>query len=101
MKLPLSSLLARWSNQSPALREVLLFAACLLVGLLLMPLLIWLFGRLTLGGYANGGPLKLWLDFLGGLAHGELPFWGVLAGPYLATLFFRAAALLWRRTALM
>ncbi len=101
MKLPLSSLLARWRAQSPALREILLFAACLLVGLLLLPLLIWLFGRMTLGSYANGGPLKLWLDFLGGLAHGELPFWAVLAGPYLASLFFRGAALAWRRGALM
>ena len=40
MKLPLSSLLARWRAQSSALREILLFAACLLVGLLVLPLLI-------------------------------------------------------------
>lgn len=101
MKFSLSSLLARWRNQPAALRELLLFAACLLAGLLLLPLLIWLFGRMSLGSYANGGPFKLWLDFLGGLGHGELPFWAVVAGPYLASLFFRGATLIWRRSPLM
>lgn len=101
MKFTLPSLLARWRDQNAALREVLLLAGCLVAGLLLMPLLIWLVGRVTLGSYANGGPLKLWLDFLRGLGHGELPFWAVLAGPYLVTLFFRAATLLFRRSALM
>lgn len=101
MTATLSSLLARWRSQPSVIRETLLFAGCLVAGLVLMPLLIWLIGRLTLGSYANGGPLKLWLDFVRGLGHGEQPFWWVLAGPYLASLFFRGATLLLRRQPLM
>lgn len=101
MKLPLASLLVRWRTQSFAIRELILFAVLVLAGLLLMPWLIWLAGRAALGAYANGGPLHLWLDFLRGLAHGDLPFWGVALGPYLASLFFRIAAVAWRRNPVM
>jgi ABC-type uncharacterized transport system permease subunit len=93
--------LARWRQQSVLVRELLLLAIAVLAGLLLMPLIIWLFGRASLGSYANGGPAALLTDFFRGLAHGELPFWVVVIGPYIFMSMARAAALLWRKSAVM
>ena len=101
MTAPLSSLLARWRQQSRLVRELLLLALAVLAGLLVMPPIIWLLGRATLGSYANGGPLALWIDFFRGLARGELPFWLVLIGPFLFLSLGRAAALIWRKSAVM
>lgn len=95
------SLLERWRSRPAALRELLLLVFCLLIGLALMPVLIWFAGRFTLGSYANGGLFKLWLDFLRGLAQREPPFWAVLVGPYVGSLLWRAGRLAWRRTAVM
>lgn len=66
----------------PVRREGLIAGAALLVGLLLMPLLVWLAGHVFLGDYANGGPFSLLADFLRGLVRGETAYWIVLAGPY-------------------
>jgi hypothetical protein len=62
--------------------ELLLALGCLLVGGVLVPCLIWVVGRATLGAYAHGSVLGLLADFFGGLARGSVPFWVVLLGPY-------------------
>ena len=64
-----------------AKREVLTLLLCLGLGIVLMPMLIWLVGSRTLGPYTNGGPLSLWRDFAAGLVHGSLAFWLVALGP--------------------
>ena len=63
--------------------ELLLALACLVAGGVLVPCLIFLVGRATLGAYAHGSVLALLADFFGGLARGSLAFWVVLLGPYL------------------
>ncbi len=80
----------RWRERYAALsrpeRELALFGALLLVGLLVMPLLIWVAGNRVLGGYvhaqnAHAGPLALLGDFFLGLWHGSAVFWVVALGP--------------------
>jgi hypothetical protein len=70
-------------------RELALALLGLLLGVLLMPLLVWLAGTVALGPYANGGFSALLGDFLGGLAEGSLACWLVLAGPYLVLSLVR------------
>ncbi|MFO1401269.1 MAG: hypothetical protein U1F30_08670 [Steroidobacteraceae bacterium] len=78
------SRLLRWLHLPQGSRgELLLALVCLLIGGVLVPCLIWAVGRATLGAYAHGSMLALLGDFFVGLAHGSLPFWVVLLGPYL------------------
>ena len=77
-------------------RETVVAGLALLVGLLIMPLLIWVAGRLSLGSYANGSVFALLKDFTGGLAAGELAYWIVLFGPYALLLIVRTTRALAR-----
>ena len=66
----------------------------LVIGLVLMPLLIWVIGNRILGPYTHGadthaGPLALLSDFYVGLAHWSFPFWLVALGPMVILLFVR------------
>src|SRR6185437_10252873 len=57
-------------------REAVLFGGALALGLLVIPLFIWIVGHRTLGPYTHGdlprglGPLALYGDYFSGLAHG-------------------------------
>lgn len=75
----------------PLQRELLLAALALVVGLLLMPVLVWLVGRMTLGDYTHGGVFAFIGDYLRGLARGDLAFWIMLLGPYGFLLLGRVA----------
>jgi hypothetical protein len=88
---------AYWS-QTGIKFELLTFALALGVGLLMLPLLIWIAGRVTLGGYANGGPLALYVDYFIGLAKGALSYWIALFGPYAFLVLARVMAAIWRRS---
>jgi len=77
-------------------RELLTLLLCLALGLLLVPVLIWLVGTSTLGAYTNGGPFSLWRDYLAGLLHGSLAFWLVALGPYVAVWLWRGLRWGWR-----
>lgn len=76
-------------------REVVLFGGALALGLLVIPLLIWIVGHRTLGPYTRGddprglGPLALYRDYFSGLAHGGLGYWAVALGPALLLLATR------------
>jgi hypothetical protein len=70
-------------------RELALALLGLLLGLVLMPLLVWVAGVIALGPYANGGFGALFGDFLRGLAEGSFACWLVLAGPYLVLTLVR------------
>lgn len=76
-------------------REVKWMLQALAFGALGLPLLIWVVGRLTLGPYANGGPLALWFDFVGELFHGSIAAWVVVLAPSLLLFVARFA---WRST---
>lgn len=82
--------LLRTLRETPPLRrEALIAGLCLLVGLLVMPLLVWFAGHGMLGDYAHGGAFALLGDYLAGLARGELAFWTMLLGPYAFLLLLR------------
>ncbi|MBS0364202.1 MAG: hypothetical protein JSR67_00070 [Proteobacteria bacterium] len=81
--------------------ELLLAVSALLLGLLVVPLCIWLVGGRVLGPYTHGqdthaGPLALLGDFFRGLGTGVPVFWGVALGPLLLLLLLRGFVLLYR-----
>lgn len=77
-------------------REAVVAGGALLFGLVAMPLLIWVAGRMTLGAYSHGGALSILADFSRGLAAGELAYWFVLLGPYALLLVARGTRALAR-----
>ena len=64
------------------LRELAIVGICLLLGIVVMPCLIFVAGRASLGPYEHGGVFSLWRDFVGGLASGSEAFWFVACAPY-------------------
>jgi len=78
-------------------RELLTLALCLALGLLVMPVLIWIVGAAELGHYTNGGLGSLLKDYFVELAHGSLAYWLVALGPYLAVWLLRRLRLWFRR----
>jgi hypothetical protein len=92
-----------WRNQGRRKglsRELASLLFVLLFGILLLPPLIWVGGRMVLGPYISdplnpepGGPFALWLDYLQGLVHGNPGYWLAclgLYGTFLATRIARA-----------
>jgi hypothetical protein len=73
-----------------ALAELLTLAVSLVIGVVVMPCVIFLVGHLTLGEYAHGGVFAFWRDFVSGLAHGSEAFWFVALAPYLLLWLARA-----------
>jgi hypothetical protein len=88
---------AYWS-QTGIKFELTTFALALAVGLVVLPICIWIAGRVTLGGYANGGPFALYGDYFVGLAKGGLSYWIALLGPYAFLVLGRLMRVVWRRT---
>lgn len=80
---------ARTLASRTLLRELLLAALCLILGLVVMPCLIFAVGRASLGPYEHGGVFALWRDFLIGLSHGSEAFWFVALAPYLLLCVLR------------
>jgi hypothetical protein len=79
---------------SRARRELIVFGAALLVGLIGVPVLTWVLGNRVLGPYLHGqnlhaGPLALLQDFFLGLVHGSAVFWVVALGPAALVLLVR------------
>ena len=77
--------------------RVKLYAAAILVGLFVVPPLIWLTGRALFGPYANGGLFSLWGDFFGELARGARSAWVVALAPCALLALLQGAVALSRR----
>lgn len=78
-------------------RELVILGIALACGSIVIPLLIWVVGNRILGPYvhtqdptAGTGPMRLLADFFGGLGHGSIIFWCVVAGPYILVTVVRA-----------
>lgn len=71
--------------------EAMTLGLAVLIGLIVMPPLIYLAGYFTLKPYANGPLFVYYLDFYKGLIQPRPAFWSVVAGPavflYLLRLF--------------
>jgi hypothetical protein len=90
-------------TETRARREMILFGCALALGLLVIPLLIWIVGHRSLGPYTHGddphglGPVALYGDYFAGLAHGWLGYWVVALGPAILLLLARLWFALLRR----
>lgn len=90
--------LSAYLHERPRLRrELHLAGGALAVGLIALPLLIYVVGTSTLGAYESGGLGSFLADFFLGLFRLWLPAWGVALGPLALVLFFRAIRFIWRR----
>ena len=93
-----------FTAQPRARRELIYIGLTLIVGLLLVPALIWVVGSRVLGPYSRGTEVHdnawaLLSDFFSGLAHGNPIFWIVALGPTAFVLVVRLAVALARRPA--
>jgi hypothetical protein len=70
-------------------RELLWVLIGLVVGLLLLPPLIWLVGSRVFGPYAGGNTRDLVDHFYRGLGQGDQAPWIVALGPYVTILVLR------------
>jgi hypothetical protein len=71
-----------WYLSQPRLNfEAITLGAALLVGLLVMPALIYIAGSFALQSY-DGGFFSLYYDFFKGLFVPHPSFWFVVAGPF-------------------
>ena len=75
---------------------MILFAGAAILGLVVVPLLIWVVGNRILGPYTHGnnlhaGPMALLGDFYEGLSKGWPSYWIVAVGPLVIIVFVRAA----------
>lgn len=83
--------------------EAMTFGLAILVGLLVMPALVYLAGTYTLGPYAHGtlpetqGVFSLFYDFFKGLAQLRPSCWIVLLGPFFFLTFARLCLLILRK----
>ena len=77
------------STASAIRRELLWLLIGLPLGLLLLPVLIWLVGARTFGPYAGGEAGDLVNHFFQGLGQGAPTFWLVAVGPYVGLLLLR------------
>jgi len=83
--------------------EAMTFGLAFLAGLLVMPALVYLAGRYTLGPYAHGtvqethGVFSLFADFFKGLVEPRPSCWIVLLGPFAFLTFVRLCRLVLRK----
>jgi hypothetical protein len=89
---------ARYRALTGVRRELATLGIALAFALFILPVFIWLAGHYFLGDYARdpsglrtGGPVALWIDYLGGLASGSLGNWMALLGPYVILMALRAS----------
>jgi hypothetical protein len=75
---------------------LIIFGTAVLLGLVVVPLLIWVVGNRILGPYTHGsnlhaGPMALLGDYYEGLSNGWLSYWIVALGPLVIIVVARAA----------
>ena len=77
------------SGGARARRELIILGVALLLGLVVLPPLIFLAGARAFGPYAAGGLPALLGNFWRGLAAGAVGFWIVALTPYALVLITR------------
>jgi len=85
-----------WKQQQGFGREIANLIAAAAFGLLVLPPVIWIGGRIVLGEYIRdplnpeaGGPFALWIDYIKGLAEGSQGYWLAFLGAWLVYLSVR------------
>lgn len=80
-------------------RELAWLAALLIVGIVLLPIAIWVVGRTIFGDYEGGAYMDFFGALAGRLATGDLAAWFLVLSPYLAICTLRLSAFGWRLAA--
>jgi hypothetical protein len=81
---------------SPWAAELALAALGLLIGVGLMPILIFYGGAAALGRYEGAGLGRLYHSLFQGLGQASIAAWAVLLGPYGLYLIFKGLRAWWR-----
>jgi hypothetical protein len=97
--MPIYRILDRIGLSSPWAVEVTLAAFGLLIGVGLLPVLIFYAGAATLGRYEGASLGRLYHSLFQGLQQASIASWAVLLGPYALYLLFRGLRFWWRRGA--
>lgn len=88
--------IADWARSRPWAWESAVVVAALLVGVALMPILIFYAGVASLGRYEGASLHALYSSLFTGLAEGSIAAWVVFLGPYALYLLFRGLRVWWR-----
>jgi len=91
-----NSILTRFGMTSPWSQELALAVLGLLIGIGVMPLLIYYAGAATLGRYEGASLARLYGSQFTGLAQASIASWVVLLGPYGLYLLFKGLRAWWR-----
>lgn len=86
----------RFAKDSPWRAELVAAAAGLLLGVVLMPILIFYAGVTALGRFEGASLGHLYSSVFEGLRDGSIASWTVILGPYGLYLLFRALRGWWR-----
>jgi len=92
----LNTTLGNWAQSRPWVVESAIAVLGLLIGVALLPALIFYAGAATLGKYEGAGLSKLYYSVFAGLREGSVASWVVFLGPYGLYLLLRALRVWWR-----
>ena len=93
------SFLKRLGLGSPWSAELGLAALGLLIGIAVMPVLIFYAGAATLGRFEGASLGRLYRSLFLGLGEASVASWAVLLGPYALYLLFKGLKAWWRASA--
>ncbi|MGB5164321.1 MAG: hypothetical protein WBN09_06340 [Woeseiaceae bacterium] len=82
-------------------REAIIAVGLLLFGLLLLPLAVFLVGKIVFGAYAGDGYIGFFSQLFAKLLDLDKAAWFLVLSPYLALQIARLALVGWRKTATM
>ena len=91
--------LAQLAEERPWAAELLMAGIGLLLGVALMPVLIFYAGVATLGRFDGASLGHLYSSLIEGLREASIASWMVFLGPYGLYLLFRALRAWWRASA--
>lgn len=91
--------LAQLAEERPWAAELVVAGVGLLLGVALMPVLIFYAGVATLGRFEGASLGHLYSSLFEGLREASLASWVVFLGPYGLYLLFRALRAWWRASA--
>ncbi len=94
--MPFKTIFRRYGETRPWALELGAAAIGLLVGVALMPILIFLAGAFLLGRYEGSSLWRTYGSVFGGAVEGSVASWIVILGPYGLYLLFRGLGAWWR-----
>ena len=87
------------SLKKTLIAEATVFIACLLFGLLLLPVVIYMVGQFIFGAYGGGGISEFYAGIHRQIRSGDFYGWFLVLSPYLLWQSLRATFLLFRMSA--